>query len=189
MTDKLLISKLTWRSLDMQKEAFPNIPTFFAPDDIENLFRKTNRNDSIRVHVLSLAVIADNEKDFRDFLFLAKKRGCSLHAIEEQQVFEFNSKFHNFDRVVNEWRKARRNGSARIGAAISAKNKRNRTAAGIARIKDRWPMGSGIWPTRVLLEEAGLSLNTVKSVLGSRPLAQANYEAAQKIKERRNARR
>jgi hypothetical protein len=36
-----------------------------------------------------------------------------------------------------------------------------------------------------LLDEAGLSLNTVKAVLGSRPIAQANYQAAQKRKERK----
>ena len=48
-------------------------------------------------------------------------------------------------------------------------------------------MPSKEWPTRVLLEEADISLNTAKAHLGKRPIAQYNYQAAQKRKERRNA--
>lgn len=56
--------------------------------------------------------------------------------------------------------------------------------AGVEKIRDRWPLPSQEWPTRVLIEEAGCSLNTVKAVLGRRPIAQANYQAAQKRKEK-----
>lgn len=186
MSDKALISTLTWRSLEMQKKAFPDFSYFIAPDEIGSLFRKTNRKENVRVHVLSLAVIADNEKSFCAFLDEARTRGCWLHSVEEEQIFEFDSKACNLDHIVDEWRKARRSGSAQIGAAVSAKKKRERSAVGIAKIKDRWPQPSGVWPTSILLAEACLSLNTVKAALGNRPIAQANYEAAQKRKERRN---
>lgn len=185
MSDKALISELTWRSLEMQKKAFPDAQYFIAPEDIPELFRQTRRGGIVSVSVLSLGIIADTEKTFRDFLSLAKKRGCHLHTIEEEQIFEFRDGAKSLEHIVDEWRKARRNGSARIGASISAKNKKEKSAAGIAKIKDRWPQPSGVWPTSVLLDEAGLSLNTVKAALGSRPIAQANYEAAQKRKARK----
>ena len=173
----------------MQKEAFPNARYFLAPDEIPNLFRSTRRGGLVNVVVLSLAVIADTEKKFRDFLDAAKDRGCRLRSIEESIIFEFGKSEKNNLGIVEEWRKARRAGSAMIGSQISAKNRKDRTAQAIAKIKDRWKLPSGAWPTKVLLEEAGLSLNTVKTHLGNRIWAQRNYESAQKRKDRKNEQR
>lgn len=185
MTKKALISALTWRSLDMQRKEFADMPCFVAPDEIPTLLRPTSRKERLYILVMSLAVIADNEKDFDAFW---KKLPDDCSVVSQEDETEYCSDLRAED-MRDYWRAARRNGAARIGAAISAKNKRDKSAAGIAKIKDRWPQGSGAWPTAALLAEAGLSLNTVKAVLGARPIAQANYEAAQKRKERRNAKR
>lgn len=52
------------------------------------------------------------------------------------------------------------------------------------KIADRWPMPSKEWRTEDLLNEAGISLNTAKAHLGKRPIAQYNYQAKKKRKER-----
>ena len=77
--------------------------------------------------------------------------------------------------------------SAQIAGKASAKKRIAVSKKGAAKISDRWPQPSVDWPTSVLLKEAGLSYNTAISILGRRPIEQANYEAAQKRKERRNA--
>ena len=85
------------------------------------------------------------------------------------------------------WKDARRSGAAKIGAKISADQKKAATKEAIEKIRDRWVLPSKQWPTKVLLEEAGRDFKTVKSVLGVRSIAQYNYEAAKKLKERRDA--
>ncbi|CAK9249807.1 unnamed protein product [Sphagnum jensenii] len=181
MSDKALISDLTWRSLDMQRKAFPDMPHFVAPDDLESLFRPTRRNTGANIHVMSLAVVADNEKDFRSFLGLLAKRGCGLVSLEEDiGIYDgkYPSKF-----IVALWREARTKGAAKIGARVSADRKKASTAECIAKIKDKWPLPSKEVSTKTLLAEAGLSLNTVKSHLGSRIIAQHNYKAKVKRRE------
>lgn len=184
MTDKALISELTWRTLAMQKAAFPDMPHFVMPDDLQWLMRPTTRKERDRVHVISLGVIADNEKTFREFLALAKKRKIELISREDNQTFFVNG---NCENLVKWWKDARRNGAAKIGAKVSADQKKKETMLAIDKIRDRWPLPSKEWPTKVLLAEADRSLNTVKSVLGPRPIAQYNYQA--KIKRKANAKR
>lgn len=185
MADKALISRLTWRSLEMQKQAFPDMPHFIAPDELPTLLRPTRRKETLAIHVLSLAVIADTCAKFTEFWNSLPKDAVIISREDRLML----PKTCSFQKSKALWMAARRNGSAKIGAAISAKNKRDRSAAGIAKIKDRWPQGSGAWPTKVLLKEAGLSLNTVKGVLGSRPIAQRNYDAAQLRKAHINAKK
>lgn len=180
MTDKALISELTWRSLDMQREAFPNMPHFIAPDEISSLLRPSRRQQSPIIHVSSLAVIADNERDFQSFMTSAWKLGAIIVSLEENTRWPpKGSIYHD---ALNAWKVARRDGAAKIGAHISAEKKKASTSERIARIKDRWPLLSKEVSTKALLAEAGLSLNTVKSILGSRIIAQHNYQAKLKRK-------
>lgn len=183
MTNKALISELSWRSLKMQREAFPDMPHFVAPDDLPSLLRPTRRNNGALIHVQSLAVIADNEKDFREFITLISKRGCGLVSREED-IGIYDGKYPS-KLIVALWREARMRGAAKIGGQISADKKKAKAAEGIAKIKDRWPLPSSEWPTAVLLEEAGVSFNTVKAHLGKRPIAQYNYQAFLKRKLRK----
>lgn len=134
---------------------------------------------------MSFGIIADKEKDLKDFALLCKKRGASVSSHED--AFTWLPE-NPTSLLVAMWRDARSKGAAKIGAAISATNKKEKTAACIARIKDKWPLSSSEWPTAALLEEAGVSLNTAKAHLGRRPIAQHYYQAAQKRKEHRNQR-
>ena len=184
MTEKALVSELTWRTLERQREEMLGLPVFVVPDDLPQLFRPTTRKEPDCFHVASLGILADNEKDFRDFLAKAKKRKAELFSREDSKLYVVNG---NCETLVRLWRVARRNGAAKIGANISADRKKAATKEAVAKIADRWPMSSDEWPTKLLLAEADISLNTAKAHLGKRPIAQYNYQA--KLKRKANAKR
>ncbi len=190
MTDKALISDLTWRSLEMQKAAFPDMPHFVAPHETHLILRKTQRNGVLYIHVMSLAVIANNGEAFEDF-WRQLPKNSAVHIQEDNIVLE--STFP-IKKAKAFWWSARRFGIAKIGGRISAEKKEAKYKRAISLIADRWPKPSKDWPTHILLKEAGLaverkkvSYNTAIKYLGKRPIVQANYQAAQKRKERRNA--
>lgn len=150
------------------------MPIFIAPDDISQLLRPTTRQQEDKIFVVSFGVIADNEKDLREFAKLCKTRKTEVCSAEGQTVWRW---YNSVNVLVEWWREARRNGSAKIGAQISADKKKAAGKDRASKIADRWPMSSDEWPTRVLLAEAGISLNTAKAHLGKRPIAQYNYQA------------
>lgn len=185
MSDKALISDLTWRSLEMQKKTFATMP-HFTIDEMHIMFRKTQRSIGDVIHIQSLGIVANNEKEFRVFLEIIKDRKAWLHS--EDEDFMIHARNIKINEMVNMWKLARRDGAAKIGARISADRKKATTKECIAKIKDRWPMASRDYSTKSLLAEAGLSLNTVKSILGSRIIAQHNYRAKVKRRETLKAR-
>lgn len=171
MADKALISELSWRSLEMQKHAFPDLPHYLAPDELPSLLRQSQRKDVLNIHVMSHAVIADNEKDFRAFMESLPK-GCMIFSREEPAVIGQSTPIK---KAIAHWGAARKFGAAKVGGRISAENRKKRSAEAVARIKDRWCMDSKAWPTKVLLKEADISYNTAKTLLPPRPVAQFNY--------------
>lgn len=183
MTDVAVISEFTYHSLSEQKAAHPNMPIFVLPEDASALFRPTRRNDLLEIHVLSFGILAKTEAAIKDFAAQCKKRRANVSSKEDDCRWRWNDLPAG---LVGLWRNARVKGSAKIGARISADNKKAKAAEGIAKIKDRWPFPSNEWPTAVLLGEADVSFNTAKAHLGPRPIAQYNYQAALKRKERRN---
>lgn len=172
MTDKALISDYTYRTLESQRADSGNMPVFVLPDDLPQLFRQTTRKTEDRFYVQSLGVLAKKEDEFREFLSHAKKRKAHIISREDNQTFIVTG---NCENIVKWWKDARRSGVAKIGARRSADRKKAFSAEGVAKIKDKWPLPSKDFPTTQLLVEADLSLNTIKSILGPRPIAQHNY--------------
>lgn len=179
--DKALISDLTWRTLDMQRSAFPNMHHYIAPDEIQHLLRVTTRKNYYRIHVVSLAVISDNEKDFREFISLAKERKCTIVSLEENEEFNVNG---NCEKLILRWKEARRLGASKAGGSISAANREKDSKAKCSIIKDRWPLSNKEWRTPELLQEVDISYNTAIKYLGKRPIVQYNYQAKMKRKAR-----
>jgi hypothetical protein len=159
MADKALISELTWRSLKMQKDAFPDMPHYIAPDDIATLLRPSTRKDTLRIHVVSLAIMADKEKDFRELLKLIKRRKANIVTIEEG----FTS-VGNESHLVEQWRLARRKGAAKRGGEAKSKNSEQKFWDGFTKIADRWHLKD---TSKVLMKEAGIKHHdTVRVNLG-----------------------
>lgn len=186
MANKALISDLTWRSLEMQKAAFPDMPHYVGPKEIPHMLRPTSRQERDTIHVMSLAVIADNEIDFGEFIGLLRARDAFL-ASKEENLLVGRNKLRSL-KLVEMWRSARRAGIQKIGGHISAAKREAESKEGCDRIRERWPLPSKTWPTAVLLKEADVSYNTAKKFLGRRPIEQANHEAKLKRKKLKEAR-
>jgi hypothetical protein len=186
MVDKLYTSDLTWRTEKQQDWTMRMIPsgTIYRNGQRDEMLRPSQRKDPFKIHVASTAVLSDNEKDFRKFMQEAWKRKATIIDVEEVKELPPGT---YLVKAVEQWKEARKNGVAKVGGQISAKLRKEKSAEAIAKIKDRWPLPSKEWPTKVLLKEAGVSLNTVKSLLGKRPIAQYNYQA--KLKRKANVKR
>jgi len=85
MTDKALISAYTHRSLESQRANSGGMPVFILPDDLSQLFRPTTRKTIDRFHVESLAIVAEKESAFREFLAQAKKIKAEIVSREDNQ--------------------------------------------------------------------------------------------------------
>lgn len=176
MSDKALISELTWRSLEMQKAAFPDMPHFVAPDEISAMLRPTTRKTEDKIHVMSFGVITKNEKELRDFAKLCKEKRASIVSLEGRVWYWHSSTLL----LVEAWRIDRKRGAAKVGGKISAEKREAESSVAITKIKDRWGMSSKMWPTHILLKEADIVYNTAVKFLGKRPIAQYNYQAKMK---------
>jgi hypothetical protein len=192
MIEKALISDLTWRSLEMQKAAFPGMQHYVGPDEMSVLLRPSTRREELIIHVMSLGVIAEKEDTFRTFMKEAWRRGATIRCLETGIELHPH---RSMAAAVVEWRAARKNGVAKVGGKISADLREAESKKGCAAIADRWPLPSKTWPTHVLLKEANASIgkkkpiayNTAKKIFGSRVIAQYNYQAKLKRKARRTA--
>lgn len=181
MAPKVFRSTLTWRSLDYQDSVlapvvpnWPNVPIYTGEEDLTSLLRPTKRKSEDDLYMASLAVLAKNEEDFRERFGALVKR-FRVMAVEDKTEWRRGGLA-----AVASWRLARKKDAGSHGGKISADKKKSQSKAAIESIRDRWPLPSKEWPTKALLKEAGVSLNTVKSVLGKRPIAQYNYQAKQK---------
>ena len=164
MTEKALISDLTWRSLEMQRELFKGMPLYELPTDLGAIFRATTRKSEDRFFVASFAIIADSEIDLRDFAKQCKKRKIDICSAEGQTHWRW---YNSVQVLVEWWRDARRNGAAKRGGEVKAKKDEILFWQGFNKIKDRWHLPAKKEnASPVLLDEAETSRNTVRSYLG-----------------------
>lgn len=185
MTVKIFKSTWTWRTLAYQEKiladavpGYADAAVYVDDEGLHALFRKTTRKSVETVYVSSVGLLGTEEECVENIAREFMKRGWRLIAVEEN----IDWKKLTVREVLDAWSYARINGAAMQGARISSENRRARTQAACAAIKERWRFPSNIWPTKILLEEIGLSLNSVKSVLGSRKIAQINFQASEKRK-------
>lgn len=164
MTDKALISDLTWRSLAMQREAFLDMPHFVAPDEIRQLLRPTTRNAKLKIHVVSYGVIADNRADLDEFIKLCKARKVEVVSKEDGTSWHSGQSAAS---LIDSWIAARRNGVAKRGGQARAVKLEKEFWEVFPKIADRWHLPAKKPNTnKHLLAEIKLSRNTVRSYLG-----------------------
>jgi hypothetical protein len=131
MVDKALISELTWRSLETQKAAFPDMPHFIIPDELSFLLRPTQRKEKLVIHVMSLAVIAETEKEFWAFMKEAFSIGAIIRCLETGEEYTKHLRIT----AIEAWKVARKFGAAKIGGRISADRKEAATKTAIELIR------------------------------------------------------
>jgi hypothetical protein len=195
MSEKLFISDYTYRTEVQQlatlatKPHLANAP-IFRPIDLPAMFRPTQRVVRDTYNAASAACFAKEEKPFKDFLAACRKRGICLASIEEG--FSWRPQ-QSTGAAVKAWKAARINGAAKIGAAISAKNRDDESRKACDAIKDEWPLPNAIVRTPALLTKANqaigkkgrLHYRTAIKHLGRRPIEQANYQAKLKRQKTR----
>lgn len=188
MTSVALISELSHHSLDSQKNAFPGMPCFRSPDDLQSLLRPTQHKSALTIHVLSLAIIADNQKSFKQFIIMACRRGATVTCGDTGETF---SKGHaRVGKLVAAWKAARRRGAGEAGGSEKGRNGAKRFWEGFNKIKDRWHLPSKTPNlSKKLLKEAKVSRNTIVNYTGYtrlewRKLSQATRERVLKRIER-----
>lgn len=186
MTVKAFRSTLSWRTLEHQNQVlsshiadWPEVAVYTGEDDFLSIIKPTTRKGNARLYMASLGVLAREEKDFRERMSALIKRKILVTAIEDNTTWDGNSKIKE---AVEAWRSARMQDAGKRGGAISAAKRKSASETAAKAIKDRWKLSSSEYPTKVLLEEVCVSLNTIKKLLGNRPLAQANYRAVLKRK-------
>jgi len=158
MTDKALISAYTHRTLEKQRANSGDMPVFIIPNDLSQLFRATTRTTIDRFHVESLAIIAEKEDEFREFLAEAKKRKAEIVSREDKQTFIING---NAENLVKWWKDARRKNVSKIGGDLGAKAKRAAIAERAKGLtKSEWTDGS--IKNAQLVEKYGASINALK---------------------------
>lgn len=160
MTHKALISELSHRSLKMQRDAFPDMPHYTAPHEIGMVLRPSTRKEQLKLHVVSLAVIADNEKDFRSFIALARKRDVIL-CLEDGLMLNCKAPINH---LIDKWKGSRREGAAKAGGDSKSRNSFLKFWDGFSKIKDRWHLNEN---SKGLMKEAGIKHHdTVRVNLG-----------------------
>lgn len=179
MADKAVISELSWRPLEEQQKAFPNMPHFLAPDDLPNLLRPTQRDEGLNIHVLSLACVADNEDEFREFVAGAYRKDATIICKETGETYRRQTR--NINRAVDAWKVARRRGAAKAGGDAKGRNGLKAFWDGFCKIKDRWHRPSephNFSPD--LLDEARITRNTAVNYLGYSRLEWRKLTAAKR---------
>lgn len=189
MAFKLFLSNYTYRTPLQQEATFAKVreldgAPLYTPEDLAILFRPSTRKVSDTLVAASVACFAKTEEAFIELLTNCRYKGTRLEGLEEP--FQWRPGQSNAG-AVRAWREARSKGSAVIGGRISAERKEAASKEAVEKIRDRWPLPSQDWRTEDLLNEAELSYNTAIKFLGKRPIAQYNYQAKLKRKQRREA--
>jgi hypothetical protein len=187
MTVKIFKSTWTWRSLAHQDRVlekvvpdYKSVSEYVDDEGLESLFRPTTRKAPATIYICSMGILGAEDERVEIIAREFMKREWRLIAVEEN----IDWKKLTVREVLDSWSHARINGAAMVGSRISSANRRAKVQDACRKIKERWRLPSKIWPTTILLEEADISLNSVKSVLGSRLIAQKNYQTMLRRKER-----
>lgn len=195
---KIFVSHYTHRTEAKQLEKIAEDPRFngapiFRPADFSAMFRPSQRSEKDIYGVASIACLAPHQEALREMISGFRRKKAGFVSIEEKIVW---TPQENNAVVVKAWKLARVKGSALAGATISKQNRHAISKQACAAIEPFWKLPNKEHPTSDLLKAANkaigrrgkLHYRTAIKHLGRRPIEQANYQAAKKREETRNAR-
>lgn len=173
MRDVALISALSYRTLKEQKDEYPNMPHYMAPDEIQALLRPTTRKGDLNIHVISLAIIADKRGDFVEFMKSMPKH-VTVISKEDGKV----SRRTSVDKAVRLWGLARKKGASKAGGDARSAKALLDFWQGFSKIIDRW---HGDEKSKDLLREADIGHHdTVRVHLGHTRWEWRNFSDAKR---------
>jgi len=189
MADKLFVSDYTHRTESEQLKKLYENPDLkgapiFRPEDLSAMFRSTRRTESDTYHAASVACLAPDKKRLEEFISGCQKRKACIVGKEEELVWTPNQLIKI---LVDAWKLARINGAAAVGGQNTAKAWKAKMKAGVDKAATLWGLPSKKYSIKDVEAISGISRGAIVKELGNRFVAQYNYQAAQKRKERRNA--
>lgn len=157
----------------------------------ENMLRPSARRTGPDIYMASLAVFAWTADDMLEQLTFAMKRHATIHALDAGLVIPPNAGADILHQAVIEFAKGRKSrlglSAGRVGGKISAERRSAAAKTAAESVRAEWRLPSEAYPTIELIEKSGVSLNTLKTYLGRRSDAQRDYLAAEKRREKREA--
>lgn len=143
-----------------------------------DLLKPTARRAEETIHVASLSVLAWDAADLLTVFAAAYGRNAYIVAHDTGLIIPPKDGVQKVNEAVQSFLTTRRDAQTGIGRAagarVAADNRKARTVAKIALIRDRWHLREP--STKALLTEAGLTYPTAVEHLGSRPVAQTAWE-------------
>lgn len=143
--------------------------------------------------VASLAVLAWTADDMLACLTAAVARGAAVVALDAGLTIDATTPAAALSEAVAAFAEGRRKQQAvrrgEMGGKRSGDAREAEAKARAMLIKDRWCLPTRDYPTQDLLAEIGMSINTARKHLGSRPAVQRAYQAARKRAAKRAAKK
>lgn len=191
MALRIFISSHTYRSEFDQLKTLRAIPELesapvFRPEDLSSMFRATIRQENHTYYAASIACFAPSKEKFEDFVENCRKRKICLASVEEN--IEWTPR-QSTKSIVNAWRLARIDGAAAVGGQRNANRWKEKMKSSIEKAKTLWGLPSKEYSIKYIEDFAEISRGSIVKALGNRVPYQINYQAAQKRKKRRNAKR
>lgn len=130
------------------------------------------------IHVASLGALAWRQDDFAKLVgVLASRRGVLIAYHEVERTFDL-TRAEDRQAAIDAFPEARQRGSRQkgriIGARVSAERRLAASKAGADRVRDRWGKPGEV--QYKLVEETGVTLNTVVKQLGLWRIAKARWK-------------
>jgi hypothetical protein len=188
---KIFVSDHTFRTEAEQLKTLRDMTELsgaplYRPADMSAMFRKTTRKETDTYYAASIACFAPTREKFEEFIAECRKFKICLGSIEEG--IEWTPR-QSTDGIVNAWRLARIDGAAQVGGQRNAAKWKDKVKGGIEKARPLWVLPSKQHSIKDIEEISGIARGTIVRALGNRVPAQIAYQAAQKRKERRNAKR
>jgi hypothetical protein len=142
----------------------------------EMLRSNTRKGATEAIYVASLAVFAVSVEDMIEALALAGRRGATVHFLAEGLMVPPASGAETLHRIAVAFGQLKRESRAQSAGQVSGAKKSAEARAKCETIRAEWPLPSADYPTRVLLDRVGISLNTAKLYLGARPTVQREHQ-------------
>lgn len=158
--------------------------------DRANMLRPTSRRNDDAFVTASLACLAFDADDLLCVLTAAGERGASIIDLSAGITIKPRATNGELAKAAQIFAQARMKERAlergKPGGDASGKKRSGEAKAGCALIEDKWPNPK--YETADLLAEAKCVYGTAVKILGRRPIAIANFIAAQKRRAKREER-
>lgn len=207
MVDRIYISNISplWsedRQEALLREAIPSYPNGATVyDDIltprerrahkapslvnrDQMLRPTSARRPATIYVASLAVFAWTEGDMLKAITAAAAKGMTIQVLDAGLTIGPDAGAAVMSQAIEAFTQARKRQTeyekGQRGGEVSARKREEKARAAADTIRAAWARRDE--STKDLLARAGISLNTAKRYLGSRPIAQRARDGADKRK-------